>query len=62
MKKKLKQVYIGLSANILHHGHINLVSSASKFGDLTVGLLTDKAILEKKRSTCFILGSKKKNN
>jgi len=48
MKKKLKQVYIGLSANILHHGHINLVSSASKFGDLTVGLLTDKAILEKK--------------
>ena len=47
-KKKKKKVYIGLSANILHHGHINLVAAASKYGDLIVGLLTDKAILEKK--------------
>lgn len=44
-----KKVYIGLSAEILHHGHINLINYAKKLGYLTVGLLTDKAISEKKR-------------
>ena len=47
--KKNKSVYIALSADILHHGHINLIKKAKKLGNLTVGLLTDKAVLEKKR-------------
>ena len=47
--KKNKIVYIALSADILHHGHINLINKAKKLGTLTVGLLTDKAVLEKKR-------------
>jgi len=47
--KKNKNVYIALSADILHHGHINLIKKAKKLGNLTVGLLTDKAVLEKKR-------------
>ena len=41
MKKK---IYLGLSLDIIHHGHINLISKAAKMGDLIVGLLTDKAI------------------
>lgn len=45
MKKK---VYIGLSGDFIHHGHINLITKASKLGALTVGLLTDKAILTKR--------------
>lgn len=50
MKKiKNKIVYIALSADILHHGHINLINEAKKFGFVTLGLLTDKAIVEKKR-------------
>lgn len=44
MKKKNKVVYCGLAADILHEGHINILKRASKFGDLTVGLLTDNAI------------------
>lgn len=44
MKKKNKVVYCGLAADILHEGHINILKKASKLGDLTVGLLTDKAI------------------
>ena len=32
------------SADILHEGHINLLKFASKYGQVTVGLLTDKAI------------------
>ena len=42
--KDKKQVYVGLSADILHEGHINILKKASKFGDVIVGLLTDKAI------------------
>ena len=37
-------VYVGLAADILHEGHINLLKFASKYGDVIVGLLTDDAI------------------
>ncbi len=43
MKSK-KKVYVGLSADIIHEGHINILKKASSFGDVTVGLLTDDAI------------------
>ena len=39
-----KKVYIGLAADIIHEGHINILKKASMFGDVTVGLLTDEAI------------------
>ena len=42
--KKNKIVYVGLSADILHAGHINILKTAKKYGDVVVGLLTDKAI------------------
>ena len=41
---KKKTVYIALSADILHEGHINIITTASKFGDVIAGLLTDSAI------------------
>jgi len=44
LKKRNKKVYVGLSADILHEGHINILKIASKLGDVTVGLLTDKSI------------------
>ena len=49
MKKKKKKVYVGLSADILHEGHINILKKASKLGDVTVGLLTDSAIASYKK-------------
>jgi cytidyltransferase-like protein len=39
-----KKAYVGLSADILHDGHINIIKTAKKYGDVIVGLLTDKAI------------------
>ena len=48
MKKK-NLVYVGLSADILHEGHINILRTAKKFGDITVGLLTDQAIASYKK-------------
>ncbi|MBD1140972.1 phosphoenolpyruvate mutase [Pelagibacterales bacterium SAG-MED39] len=46
MKKK---IYIGLSLDIIHHGHINLINKAKKLGNVTVGLYTDKAVTSHKR-------------
>ena len=39
-----KKVYIGLSADILHKGHINILKIGKKYGEVIVGLLTDEAI------------------
>ena len=44
-----KTVYIGMSADLVHPGHMNIISEAAKLGDVTVGLLTDKAIASYKR-------------
>ena len=44
-----KKVYIGMSADLIHPGHINIIKKAAKLGDLTVGVLTDKAIASYKR-------------
>ena len=42
------KVYVALSADILHEGHINILKKASKLGKVIVGLLTDNAINEYK--------------
>jgi phosphoenolpyruvate phosphomutase / 2-hydroxyethylphosphonate cytidylyltransferase len=44
-----KKVYVGMSADLVHPGHMNILKVASKYGDITVGLLTDKAIASYKR-------------
>lgn len=45
----MKTVYIAISADILHHGHINLIKKASEYGDLIVGILTDETVATYKR-------------
>ena len=44
-----KKVYIGMTAQIMHPGLIHIINEATKYGDVIVGLLTDKAIAEHKR-------------
>jgi len=44
-----KKVYIGMSADLVHPGHMNIIKEASKLGMVTIGLLTDKAIASYKR-------------
>ena len=44
-----KKVYLGMNLDILHHGHINIISEATKYGDVIIGLLTDRAIANFKR-------------
>jgi phosphoenolpyruvate phosphomutase / 2-hydroxyethylphosphonate cytidylyltransferase len=42
-------VYVAMSADIVHPGHINLLEKAQELGPVTVGLLTDAAIASYKR-------------
>ena len=45
----MKKVYVGMSADLIHPGHLNIISEARKLGEVTIGLLTDKAIAGYKR-------------
>lgn len=44
-----KTVYVAMSADIIHPGHLNIIKEASKLGEVTVGVLTDAAIASYKR-------------
>ena len=44
-----KMVYVAMSADIIHPGHLNIIKEASTLGDVTVGVLTDAAIASYKR-------------
>ena len=45
----MKKVYVGMSADLIHHGHLNIINEARKLGEVTLGLLTDEAIASYKR-------------
>lgn len=47
--KKKKIAYVGMCADIIHNGHINIIAEARKLGDVIVGLLTDEAVASYKR-------------
>jgi len=45
----MKTVYVGMSADLIHPGHMNIIKEAAKYGNVIIGLLTDKAIASYKR-------------
>ena len=47
--KKIKTVYVGMSADMIHTGHLNIIHEANKLGRVVVGVLTDQAIASYKR-------------
>ena len=47
--KNNKTVYVGMSADLVHPGHLNIIRKAAELGQVTVGLLTDAAIASYKR-------------
>tara|TARA_S200000501_G_C20808804_1_gene737436 strand:- start:257 stop:1564 length:1308 start_codon:yes stop_codon:yes gene_type:complete len=58
--KKSSNVYVGMSIDILHHGHINILEKASRYGKVIVGLLSDKAIVTGKRVPMLTFEHRKK--
>lgn len=49
MSNNKKTVYLAMSADFIHAGHINVIEEGTKYGDVIVGLLTDAAIASYKR-------------
>ena len=56
----MPSVYIGMTVDILHHGHINIIEKARAYGDVTIGLLTDAAVAEHKRMPYLTYENRKK--
>jgi phosphoenolpyruvate mutase len=45
-----KIVYVGMAADIIHNGHVNILKHAESYGRVVVGLLSDSAISTYKNS------------
>ena len=51
-----------MCADGLHHGHINILEKAKKYGKVTAGLMTDAAILTYKEKNQLLNSSIEKNS
>ncbi len=60
MSDPQKTVYVGMSADLIHPGHINIIDIARAYGEVTVGLLTDEAIASYKRLPSLSFEHRKK--
>lgn len=58
MRKKL--VYVPMSADIVHPGHINIIQISAELGDVMVGLFTDEAIASYKKEPFMKYEDRKK--
>ena len=56
----MKTVYVAMAADLLHDGHMNIINEARKLGDVTIGLLSDKAIASYKRLPLLTFEQRKK--
>lgn len=45
----MKKVYLSMSTDIIHNGHIKIINKAAELGELTVAVLTDEAVAKYKR-------------
>ena len=55
-----KKEYVGMSADYIHVGQINIINKARKYGEITIGLLTDKAVASYKRVPMLTYEQRKK--
>jgi phosphoenolpyruvate phosphomutase len=55
-----KKVYIAIAADLLHEGHLNVIKTGATYGDVMVGVLTDKAVASYKRLPYMPFESRKK--
>jgi len=44
-----KTVYMSMSTDIIHNGHIRIIANASDLGELTIGVISDEAVSQYKR-------------
>lgn len=56
----MAKVYLGMTLDVLHHGHINIIEKARGYGSLMIGLLTDEAVADYKRLPYLTFENRKK--
>lgn len=55
----MKKVYVCLSTDVLHGGHINIIREAGRLGEVMVGLLSDEAIIDYKHYPLLSYGERR---
>ena len=49
-KLKRPYVFMPMSLDYFHHGHVNIIKKARKYGNVILGLITDKGIVSYKKN------------
>jgi phosphoenolpyruvate phosphomutase len=57
---KTRTVYIAVSTDLIHNGHINIIEEGAKYGEVIIGLLTDDAIATYKRAPILDYAAREK--
>ena len=42
----MKSVYACFSTDVIHEGHLHIIQEAQAYGELTIGVLTDEALIK----------------
>ena len=53
-KIKRPYVFVPMCLDFLHHGHINIIKKANNYGNVILGLLTDRGIISYKKKRPII--------
>lgn len=56
----MKKVYTCFCTDIIHEGHLNILREAKKYGDVTVGILSDAAMIKYNRFPTITIEERKK--
>lgn len=57
---KMKKVYTCFCTDVIHEGHLNILQEAKKYGTVTVGILSDAAMIKFNRYPTITIEERKK--
>ena len=55
----MKKVYTCFCTDVIHEGHLNLLREAAKYGEVTVGILSDAAMIKYNRFPTITIEERK---
>lgn len=56
----MSKVYACFCTDVIHEGHLNILNEANKYGDVTVGILSDSAMIKYNRFPTISIEERKK--
>lgn len=58
--RDMKKVYTCFCTDVIHEGHLNILREANKYGEVTVGILSDAAMIKFNRFPTIPLEERRK--